>query len=239
MRSNCKQLGKFIRKVDVRNKNAEIINLRGLSMRKEFREPTSNTVGTDMSKYKVVSKWQFACDFMSVIRVFALPVVLHIDTDPVIVSPAYTVFEVIDANILLPEYLMMWMRRPEFDRYAFFRCDSAIRGGFAWDELCEVGLPVPSIDKQREIVREYNVIVDRIKLNEQLNQKLEETAQAIYKQWFVDFEFPNCKQEQLVESGYAEFGQIPKGWKVLPLIQVTSKIGSGSTPRGGKAAYKQ
>ena len=190
MRSNYKKLGEYIRKVDIRNKGLLVDDLRGLSMTKEFRKSTSNIVGTDMSKYKIVRKWQFACDFMSVIRVYALPVVLHLEDSPIIVSPAYTVFEVIDEDVLLPEYLMMWMRRPEFDRYAFFRCDSAIRGGFAWNELGEVELPVPSIEKQREIVKEYHTIVNRIKLNEQLNRKLEETAQAIYKQWFVDFEFP-------------------------------------------------
>ena len=112
---------------------------------------------------------------MSTIRVRKLPVVLQENDEQIIVSPAYTTFEVIDSNELHPEYLMMWFRRAEFDRYAYFCCDSAVRGGFNWDELCDVQLPVPSIYKQREIVKEYNTIVNRIKLNEQLNQKLEET----------------------------------------------------------------
>jgi type I restriction enzyme, S subunit len=190
MRSNYKRIGDFIRKVDKRNRDLEVTDLRGLSMTKEFRKSTSNIVGTDMSKYKLVEQDQFACDFMSVIRVFKLPVVLHGEPDPVIVSPAYTVFEVADKTALLPEYLMMWMRRPEFDRYANFKCDSAIRGGFAWNELCEVKLPVPSPEKQRDIVAEYRTVADRICLNERLNEKLEEAAQAIYRHWFDDFEFP-------------------------------------------------
>jgi len=66
----------------------------------------------------------------------------------------------------------------------------SVREIFGWQEMCDVELPVPSPEKQREIVKEYHTIVNRIRLNEQLNQKLEETAQAIYKQWFVDFEFP-------------------------------------------------
>ena len=156
-------------------------------MTKEFRETTSNIIGTDMSVYKVMNKWQFACDFMSVIRVNKLPVVLKIDEEPNIVSPAYPVFEVNDVNELHPEYLMMWFRRSEFDRYAYFKCDSAIRGGFDWEELCDIELPIPTIKKQKEIIKEYNVIVNRIKLNQKLCQKLEETAQAIYKQWFIDF----------------------------------------------------
>ena len=194
MRSNYKKLGAFISKVDKRNKDLAVENLKGLSMTKEFRESTSNIIGTDMSKYKIVDQWQFACDFMSVIRVHAFPVVLNFDSDPVLVSPAYPVFEITDTEQLDPEYLMMWFRRSEFDRYADFKCDSAIRGGFGWDELCDVELPIPCLDKQREFVHEYNIINDRIKLNKSFIQKLENTLQLIYKKWFVDFEFPISKQ---------------------------------------------
>jgi len=186
MRSNYRKIGEFIREVDNRNSDLKVSELRGLSMTKEFRESTSNIVGTDMSVYKVMYKWQFACDFMSPIRVNKLPVVLKMDDKPNLVSPAYPVFEVIDRTKLDPEYLMMWFRRPEFDRYATFKCDSAIRGGYNWEELCDTDIPVPHIDKQRELVKEYNTIVNRINLNNQLIQKLEETAQAIYKQWFVE-----------------------------------------------------
>ena len=147
-----------------------------------------------MSKYKIVEQWQFACDFMSVIRVHAFPVVLNFDIEPVLVSPAYPVFKIKDHEILDPEYLMMWFRRSEFDRYADFKCDSAIRGGFGWEEMCDIELPIPSIEKQREIVREYNMVNERIMLNEQLIQKLDDTAQTIYKQWFVDFDFPISKE---------------------------------------------
>jgi type I restriction enzyme S subunit len=188
MPSNYKRLGDYIHKVENRNRDLKVSKLVGLSMTKEFRVSTSNIVGTDMSVYKVVNKWQFSCDFMSVIRVHKFPVVLKTDDDPVLVSPAYTVFEVNDENELNPEYLMMWFRRSEFDRYADFKCDSAIRGGFDWDALCDCMLPIPSIEKQQEIVLEYNTIQNRIALNNQLISKLEETAQAIYKQWFVDFD---------------------------------------------------
>jgi type I restriction enzyme S subunit len=186
MRSNYKPIGNYVQKVESRNRDLKVTRLLGLSMTKEFRETTSNIVGTDMSVYRVMSKYQFACDFMSPIRVNKLPVVLKLDDEPNIVSPAYPVFEITDRDKLDPEYLMMWFRRPEFDRYATFKCDAAIRGGYEWTELCETLIPVPSITKQREIVKEYNVIQDRIALNQRLIQKLEETAQAIYKEWFVD-----------------------------------------------------
>ncbi|MDD3178338.1 MAG: restriction endonuclease subunit S [Candidatus ainarchaeum sp.] len=220
MVSNFKPIGSFIRRVDKRNRDLSVTDLRGLSMTKEFRKTTSNIIGTDMSNYKVVNKNQFACDFMSVIRVYKLPVVLHAEEEPIIVSPAYPVFEVKDEKVLLPEYLMMWMRRSEFDRYAFFRCDSAIRGGFGWDELCEVEIPIPDIEIQKEIVKEYNIIINRIKLNSQLIQKLEETAQTIFKEWFEDFEFPDEKGNSYKSSGgEMEYNEeldrdIPKSWLV-------------------------
>ncbi|WP_413375571.1 restriction endonuclease subunit S [Paenibacillus taichungensis] len=220
MKSNYKRLGDYIHKVDNRNTDLKVTKLLGLSMTKEFRETTSNTVGTDMSIYKVMSKWQFACDFMSVIRVYKLPVVLKTDDEPNLVSPAYPVFEVNDTNELHPEYLMMWFRRTEFDRYAFFKCDSAIRGGFDWVELCNTTLPIPSINKQKEIVKEYNVLVNRINLNYRLIQKIEETAQVIYKHWFVDYEFPDENGKPYKSNGgEMEFNkvlniEIPKGWEV-------------------------
>lgn len=129
MRSNYRRIGDFIKKVDNRNSDLKVSKLLGLSMTKEFRETTSNIIGTDMSVYKIMTKYQFACDFMSPIRVNKLPVVLKMDDEPNIVSPAYPVFEVIDRNTLDPQFLMMWFRRSEFDRYATFKCDAAIRGG--------------------------------------------------------------------------------------------------------------
>ena len=209
MRSNYKPIGDYIRKVENRNRDLKVTRLLGLSMTKEFRETTSNIVGTDMSVYKVMSKYQFACDFMSPIRVNKLPVVLKLDDEPNLVSPAYPVFEIKDRNVLNPEYLMMWFRRPEFDRYATFKCDAAIRGGYEWKELCETLIPVPSITKQREIVKEYNTVVNRIKLNQQLIQKLEETAQAVYKRWFVDE--ADCKWEkfEIKSFGIVVTGKTP------------------------------
>jgi len=238
MPSNYKRLGDYIHKVENRNRDLKVSKLVGLSMTKEFRVSTSNIVGTDMSVYKVVNKWQFSCDFMSVIRVHKFPVVLKTDDNPVLVSPAYTVFEVNDENELNPEYLMMWFRRSEFDRYADFKCDSAIRGGFDWDALCDCMLPIPSIEKQQEIVREYNTIQNRIALNNQMINKLEETAQAIYKQWFVDFEFPDENGKPYKSNGgkmvwCAELEkEIPERWIVSNIGKVLKNKGYIRGPFG-------
>jgi type I restriction enzyme S subunit len=188
MRSTYKKLGPYIREVDTRNVEDRRTNLLGVSTQKVFMESIANTVGTNFTKYKVVKRGQFTYVPDTSRRGDRIGLALLETHDWGLVSNVYTVFEVIDEDQLLPEYLMMWFRRPEFDRYARFKSHGSVRELFGWDEMCDVELPLPSIDKQRKIVKEYQTVVDRIRLNERLNEKLEETAQAIYKQRFVNFE---------------------------------------------------
>ena len=194
MKSNYKRLRSYIRIISDRNKDLRVTNLIGLSIQKKFIPSISNTIGTDMSTYRIICTNQFAYCPVTSRNGNKITIALSKEYDEAIISQAYSVFEIIDHNQLLPEYLMMWFRRPEFDRYARFKSHGSVREIFDWDELCDVELPVPSIEKQRAIVKEYNTVANRIKLNEELNKTLEETAQAIYKQWFVDFEFPMTKE---------------------------------------------
>ncbi|EHR0227127.1 restriction endonuclease subunit S [Vibrio parahaemolyticus] len=236
MRSNYKKLGQFIKEVSVKNKDLSVELLLGVSITKQFIPSIANTVGTDMSKYKVVEHHQFAYGPVTSRNGEKISVAL-LGEEKCIVSTSYTVFEIVDTELLDPEYLMMWFRRSEFDRYARYMSHGTVRELFGWQEMCDVELPVPSIEKQREIVREYNVVNDRIALNEQLTQKLEDTAQAIYKQWFVDFSIPD-ESIVLAETKNLDFPIIPEGWEIKRIDELANKIGSGSTPRGGKGAYK-
>lgn len=186
MKSNYKRLGEYIQELKVRNTEQKAEKLMGININKFFMPSVANIVGTDLSVYKIVKKNQFACNRMHVGRDYRLPISMSKTEEEFIVSPAYDVFEIKDSNVLDPEYLMMWFSRGEFDRNAWFYNDADVRGGLHWKAFCEMQLPIPSITKQREIVKEYNVIQNRISLNEQLIQKLEETAQAIYKEWFVE-----------------------------------------------------
>lgn len=181
-----KRLGDYIRLIDERNKDLSISTLLGLSMTKEFRPSTSNVVGTDLSKYKIVREGKFAFDTMSVIRVHKVPICYNNLGYPIIISPAYITFEIIDESILNPYYLKLLINRPEFDRYADFKSDSAIRGGYNWEELCETLVPIPNPAEQQRIVDQYNAIKNRIENNKKTIAKLEETAQAIYRKMFVD-----------------------------------------------------
>lgn len=218
MKSNYKRIGEYIRLVDERNRDLKVETLLGLTINKQFIPSVANTIGTDMANYKIIRKNQFACSTMQVRRDGKMPVALLQAIDIAIVSQAYPIFEVKDEKELLPEYLMMWFTRSEFDREACFHAVGGVRGSLEWEDFENMRLPIPRIEKQLEIVKEYNTIQNRIDLNNQLIQKLEETAQAIYKQWFVDFEFSNEEGEPYKSSGGemvdSEFGEIPKGWKV-------------------------
>lgn len=220
MRSNYKKLGDYVRQVNVRNTDGKIEKLVGVNLDKKFMPSVANIIGADLTKYKVVKKGQFGCKFMSVGRDGKLPISLMREHDEAIISSAYYVFEVKDENELLSEYLMMWLSRSENDRYLWFISGADVRGSISWDDFCSIDINVPSIEKQREIVKEYHTIIDRIKLNEQLNQKLEDTAQSIYKEWLVNFEFPDENGKPYKSNGgEMEYSdkldmEIPKGWKL-------------------------
>lgn len=186
MRSNYKPLGNYIQPVVGRNNDLGDLPLVGLSIQKKFIPSIANTIGTDMSTYRIIEKNQFAYGPVTSRNGDKITIALFNDYEKALISQAYIPFEVKDTNELDPEYLMMWFRRPEFDRYARFKSHGSAREIFDWEEMCNTLLPVPHIAKQREIVKEYNVIQNRITLNQQLIQKLEETAQAIYKEWFVE-----------------------------------------------------
>lgn len=221
MKSNYKPIGEHIRVVDERNKGLKVKNLLGLSISKQFIPSVANIIGTDMENYKIIRKNQFACSTMQVRRDKKMPVALLKDFDEAIISQAYPIFEVKDEKELLPEYLMMWFERSEFDREACFHAVGGVRGSLEWEDFENMKLPIPHIDKQREIVKEYNTIQNRIALNQRLIQKLEETAQAIYREWFVE---GDVNEELALLKEYVETNpklELRKG-KLSPYIEMAN-----------------
>lgn len=202
-----KRLGDYIRQVDVRNRDLAVDNLLGLSISKQFIPSIANTIGTDMANYKVVQPRQFGYVPVTSRNGDKITVALYDGDKPCIISQAYIVFEVTDTDQLLPEYLMMWFRRPEFDRYARFKSHGSAREVFEWDEMCDVMLPVPSIEEQRKIVAEYQAVERRIENNRRLIASLESTAQTIYRKMFVD----NIDPEDL-----------PQGWRMGKMKDVAT-----------------
>ena len=182
MKSNYKQLGQFIRQVDVRNSEGKEENLLGVSVQKKFIPSIANTVGTDFKKYKVVKKGQFTYIPDTSRRGDKIGIALLEDYEEGLVSNVYTVFEIIDEKQLIPEYLMLWFSRPEFDRYARFKSHGSVREVMDWDEMCKVELPVPPYEKQKEIVDGYKAITERIALKQKINDNLANTEQLILYQ---------------------------------------------------------
>lgn len=191
MKNNYKKLGEYIRIIDERNNDLAIDNLLGVSITKQFIPSIANIVGTDLSNYKIVRTGQFAYGPVTSRNGEKISIAL-LNTADCIISSSYTVFEVSKPDELNAEYLMLWFSRPEFDRYARYKSHGSVREIFDWNELCMAELPVPPIDKQREIVQAYKAITRRIELKKQINDNLEATAQAYFDSLFFSNTDTDC-----------------------------------------------
>ncbi|WP_347008167.1 restriction endonuclease subunit S [Dorea formicigenerans] len=219
MKEGYRFLGEYIRQVDIRNKEGKKENLLGVSVQKQFIQSIANTVGTDFTKYKVVKKGQFTYIPDTSRRGDKIAIALLEDYEEGLVSNVYTVFEVIDTEKLLPEYLMLWFSRPEFDRYARFKSHGSVREVMDWEEMCKVELPVPDIEKQRKIVKAYKTITDRIALKQKINDNLEETAQSLFQEQFAAFYNEN---------------ELPDGYSIATLDSLCSIKGGKRLPADGE-----
>lgn len=223
MKEGYRLLGDFIRQVDVRNTDGKEENLLGVSVQKMFIPSIANTVGTDFTKYKVVKRGQFTYIPDTSRRGDKIGIALLTDYDEGLVSNIYTVFEVKDENELLPEYLMLWFSRPEFDRYARFKSHGSVREIMDWDEMCKVELPVPSIDKQRSIVKAYQTITERIELKRRINDNLAAQMRAYFKEYTANNASitGKLKDYSVMQYGYTETATTePVGPKFLRITDI-------------------
>lgn len=167
-----KTIEELVTKVDERNSDGSISELIGVSIDKCFIKSVANTNGTDLSKYKIIRKNDFAVSLMQVSRDGKVPVARLEEYEEAIMSPAYPIFRVKDESVILPEYLEMWFKRPEFDREAAFIAVGGVRGSMPWEDFVKMKLPVPSIDEQKDIVKSYRTVTDRIALKQKINDNL-------------------------------------------------------------------
>lgn len=184
MSANYKKLGDIVELIDERNKSLERSEVLGISIDKEFMPSVANTIGTDLSNYKLLRMNTFACNPMHIGRDERLPVSLYKKDIPAIVSPAYFMFRVKDENKVLPDFLMLIFKRDNFDRNCWFRTDGSVCGGITWNDICEIELPVPDLKEQEKIVNTYNAITKRIQLKQKINENLEKTAQCLFENVF-------------------------------------------------------
>lgn len=203
MKSNYKKLGEYIREVNKRNKDLQVSLLLGVSISKEFIPSIANTIGTDFSNYKIVEREQFAYGPVTSRNGNKISIAL-LNEDMCIISSSYMVFEIIDKSLLLPEYLMMWFRKPEFDRYARFKSEGSVREIFSWNELCNIELPIPDIERQRKIVKQYNQINKAIQIKEAINNNLEEQAVCLFRKFIP----------------YKTESELPENWRIGTLDEI-------------------
>ena len=217
MKSKYDILGNHIRLIDTRNRESITDRVLGINIDKFFMPSVANVIGTDLSKYKLITKGKFACNPMHVGRDERLPVALYDEEEPAIVSPAYFMFEVIDNSILNEDYLMMWFRRPEFDRICWLHTDGSVRGGITWDDICRLELPIPPIEKQFEIVNSYKAITERIALKQKINDNLRASASIMFFNKIRYVQCSECCQE-------TEIGRYPIEWTLSTLGDVLDTI---------------
>lgn len=166
-KSRFRRLGDYIQLVDNRNTDLKVTNLLGINITKNFMPSVANVSGTDLSKYKIIQKGQFAYSAMQVGRDETIRLALYTDDEPAIISPAYSVIESKDKNKLIPEYMMMCFQRPESDRYGWFISDSSVRASLEWERFCEIEIPIPDdINQQRKFVALYKSLFDNQKVYE-------------------------------------------------------------------------
>ncbi len=169
------KIGDFIEQYDERNEKGKLglDNLKGISIEKKFIETKADMAGVSLAPYLQVKPNYFAYVPVTSRNGEKITLAHNSSTDTYIVSSAYCVFKVKDENVLDPHYLMMFFTRKEFDRYARFNSWGSARETFDWPEMCDVCIPVPSIDIQRSIASIYKVYKERqtiaARLKEQLN----------------------------------------------------------------------
>lgn len=231
MKSKYDILGNHIRLIDTRNRESITDRVLGINIDKFFMPSVANVIGTDLSKYKLITKGKFACNPMHVGRDERLPVALYDEEEPAIVSPAYFMFEVVDNSILNEDYLMMWFRRPEFDRICWLHTDGSVRGGITWDDICRLELPIPPIEKQLEIVNSYKAITERIALKQKINDNLVAVGTASIQK--------NVGRGALINLTEAEMDilTLPDDFEIQTISEFCRETKSGSTPSRANNEY--
>ncbi len=172
------RLGNYIEECDERNVKARPLPFYGINKEKTFMPTVADTNQLDNSKYKVVGQGVFVFSGMQTGRDQCIRLALREDKSPVLISPAYTTFKIKNEGKLLPEYLFIFFKREEMDRYGAFLSDGSIRSNLDWNRFCDIRIPLPFIEVQQELVDTYTGLKCLAEENEALIAPLTEACQA-------------------------------------------------------------
>lgn len=179
-KSTKKTVCDILQEVDVRNVNGTTSNVQGINISKQFMPSVANTNGVDLSKYKLVFKGQFAFSGMQTGRDECIRIALFDKEEPIIISPAYSVLQLKD-NDVIAEYVMMWFSRNEVDRLGCFMSDASIRTNLDMERFYEIEIPVPEMKIQKAIVDIYNSYKVRRSINEKLKSQIKNICSILIK----------------------------------------------------------
>lgn len=173
-------VGEFLTEIDNRNDDGAVKDVEGINITKQFMPTVANTTNINLNRYKVVQKSQIAYSGMQTGRDKCIRIALQTSDKPIIVSPAYTVFEV-KKDSVLPEFIMMWFSREESDRRGWFMSDSSVRSNLDLDRFYETEIPIPSIDEQKTIVDIYRTYIDRRSISNRLKERIKNICPILIK----------------------------------------------------------
>ena len=172
------ELGHFIKRLDERNTSNIIKDVKGMSVTKEYREPTSKVNRNELANYKVVRYNQFGF-IQTTNNEKCLVAVLSKFKDPIVISSVNEVFEISDTEKLHPDYLQIWFNRKEIDRYARFHSWGSARETFTFEDMKRFKVPVPSIDVQRAIADIFNCAQESKRIADEADKLSREICPAL------------------------------------------------------------
>ena len=175
----CEAIGPHIERHDVRNGPNGTKNVKGVSTAKEFREPTSKVNRNELASYKVVKPRQISFVQTTHNEKVFCNAFNNTDKD-IVVTSVNEVFSTNEEKIL-PEYLVMFFNRTEFDRYARFHSWGSARETFTWNDLIKVEIPIVDISIQKSIVDIYKVYKERKEINEKLKAQIKNICPILIK----------------------------------------------------------
>ena len=200
------KLGQLIEQYDEINDKGEfqdLESLQGINSLKYFQECKSNKNDIDLYRYRICRKGMFAYN-RATSRNGEKISIAYREGDDCLISPSYYCFKIVREDLLLADYLMIWLKRPVFDKYARFHSWGSATEFFTFEDFCDTEITIPSIDEQRKIVHNYKVITKRIGLLEKINENLDCQMSAIFHHFFDD----NQDSEDCVVG---DFGDIVSG----------------------------
>lgn len=173
------RLGEYIETCSNSNKNKLELPYFGINKDKDFMPTVATTEGLDNSKYTVLTKGMFVFSGMQTGRDVCIRIGLYDKESPVLISPAYTTFNVKNEDVLAPQFLFLYFKRNEMDRYGWFLSDSSIRSNLDWDRFCDIEIPLPPIEVQRSVVALFNCYEEAKSIAKEAREQLKTICPAL------------------------------------------------------------